>query len=318
MTLFLAVTAVLVGLAVLIWSADKFVDGASDVARHFHVSPLVIGMIIIGFGTSAPEMVVSLFASIDGNPGIALGNAYGSNIANLGLILGITALLSPIAVQSRIVRQELPILTAVTLVAAWIVWDATITRVDALLLLALFGALLAWSFRKSAETTDALQEEMDVHADVGVRTATIQLVVGLLLLIVSSRALVWGSVEIAGWFGVSDLVIGLTVVAIGTSLPELASSVAAARKGKHDMAIGNVIGSNLFNTLVVVGLAGLVAPFDVPDGVLTRDVAVMGAMTVGVMIFGAGLRRPGRINRWEGATLVATWIVYSVYLVFTA
>ncbi len=318
MTLFLAVTAVLAGLAVLIWSADKFVDGASDVARHFHVSPLVIGMIIIGFGTSAPEMVVSLFASIDGNPGIALGNAYGSNIANLGLILGITALVSPIAVQSRIVRQELPILTAVTLVAAWIVWDATITRVDALLLLALFGALLAWSFRKSAETTDALQEELDVHAAVDVRTATIQLLVGLVLLIVSSRALVWGSVEIAGWFGVSDLVIGLTVVAIGTSLPELASSVAAARKGKHDMAIGNVIGSNLFNTLVVVGLAGLVAPFDVPDGVLTRDVAVMGAMTVGVMIFGAGLRRPGRINRWEGATLVATWVVYSIYLVLTA
>jgi cation:H+ antiporter len=318
MTLVLATTAVLLGLAVLIWSADKFVDGASDVARHFDVSPLVIGMIIIGFGTSAPEMVVSLFASIDGNPGIALGNAYGSNIANLGLILGITALVSPIAVQSRIVRQELPILTAVTLFTAWIVWDASITRVDALLLLALFAALLAWSFRKSAETTDALQEEVDVQAAVDVRTATVQLVVGLLLLIVSSRALVWGSVEIAGWFGVSDLVIGLTVVAIGTSLPELASSVAAARKGRHDLAIGNVIGSNLFNTLVVVGLAGLVVPFDVPDGVLTRDVTVMGAMTVGVMIFGVGLRRAGRINRWEGAALVVTWVVYSMYLVLTA
>lgn len=318
MTLFLAATAVLVGLAVLIWSADKFVDGASDVARHFHVSPLVIGMVIIGFGTSAPEMVVSLFASLDGNPGIALGNAYGSNIANLGLILGTTALISPIIVQSRIVRQELPILTAVTVVAVWVVWDATITRVDAVLLLALFGALLAWSFRKSAETTDALQEEMDLHADVDLRTAIIQLAIGLVLLILSSRALVWGAVEIASTLGVSDLVIGLTVVAIGTSLPELASSVAAARKGKHDMAIGNIIGSNLFNTLVVVGLAGLVAPFDVPDGVLSRDVMVMGAMTVGVMIFGVGMRRPGRINRWEGATLVTTWVAYSVYLVFTA
>lgn len=317
MTLFLAATAVVVGLAVLIWSADKFVDGASDVARHFHVSPLVIGMLIIGFGTSAPEMVVSLFASLDGNPGIALGNAYGSNIANLGLILGITALISPIAVQSRIVRQELPILTAVTAVAAWIIWDATITRTDAVLMLVLFGGLLTWSFRQSADVSDALLEELATDEGVDIRMAWVWLFVGLVLLIVSSRALVWGAVVLAGAFGVSDLVIGLTVVAIGTSLPELASSVAAARKGKHDMAIGNVIGSNLFNTLVVVGIAGMVAPFDVPAGVLARDVTVMGALTVAVMIFGAGLHRPGRLNRSEGAALLASFVAYTTWLLVT-
>jgi len=319
MTLLVSISAVLGGLAALIWSADRFVDGSSMVARHYQVSPLIIGMIIIGFGTSAPEMVVSLFASLQGNPGIALGNAYGSNIANLGLIIGVTAIVSPILVQSSIVRRELPILMAVTAFTAWILWDGTLGRTDGVSLMILFGALMGWSIRQS-KTPDILAGEVDVTnppADVPLRGAVLRLVGGLVLLIASSRVLVWGAVDLATRLGVSDLVIGLTVIAIGTSLPELASSISAVRKGQYDMAIGNVIGSNLFNTLVVVGIASLVHPLEVPNGVLSRDVSVMAVMTLFVAVFGVGLRRQGRINRVEGGLLVAGWAVYTVYLVVT-
>lgn len=319
MTLLVSIFAVLGGLLALIWSADRFVDGASLVARHYQVSPLIIGMIIIGFGTSAPEMVVSLFASVQGNPGIALGNAYGSNIANLGLIIGITALVRPILVQSSIVRRELPILMAVTAYTAWILWNGQLDRGNGLSLMIIFGALMVWSIRQSS-APDILASEVDVThppTDVPLRGAVLRLVGGLLLLIASSRILVWGAVDLATRLGVSDLVIGLTIVAVGTSLPELASSISAVRKEQYDMAIGNVIGSNLFNTLVVVGIAALVHPLDVPDGVLTRDVSVMAVMTLFVAVFGIGLKRQGRINRVEGGLLVGGWAVYTAYLVLS-
>ena len=317
----LAFIAIVTGLALLVWSADRFVEGAAATARHFGMPALLIGMVIVGFGTSAPEMVVSALASAQGNPGIALGNAYGSNITNIALILGITALISPIAVHSQVLRKELPILAVVTALAAWQLHDGEITRFDAIVLLAVFGALMAWTIWQGMQAkTDALgseiAQELDVHA-MPIRRAVFWLVAGLVVLIISSRILVWGAVTIAQGFGVSDLVIGLTVVAVGTSLPELASSVIAARRGEHDIALGNILGSNLFNTLAVVGIAGAIHPLAVGPEVLQRDVLVMAALTLSLFFIGFGFRGPGRINRAEGAALLACYLGYTAFLLAT-
>jgi len=317
----LAALAIAFGLALLVWSADRFVEGSASTARHFGMPPLLIGMVIVGFGTSAPEMVVSVLAASQGNPGIALGNAYGSNITNIALILGVTALISPIAVHSQVLRKELPILTAVTALAAWQIRDGAITRFDAVVLLSVFGGLMTWAIRqgmqKKADTLGGeMAQELDVRA-MPVRRAIFWLAVGLVLLIVSSRILVWGAVEIAHGFGVSDLFIGLTIVAVGTSLPELASSIIATRKGEHDIAIGNVLGSNLFNTLAVVGIAGAIHPLAVGPEVFHRDMLVMAALTLSLFVIGYGFRGPGRINRIEGAVLLACYGGYTAYLIGT-
>jgi len=313
--------AVIFGLVLLVWSADRFVDGAAATARHFGMPPLLIGMVIVGFGTSAPEMVVSVLAASQGNPGIALGNAYGSNITNIALILGLTALLSPIAFHSQVLRKELPILTAITALAAWQVWDGEITRLDALVLLVVFTGVMGWSIwqgmQKKPDTLGSeMEHELEVHP-LPLRRAVLWLVIGLLLLIVSSRILVWGAVAIAQGFGVSDLIIGLTIVAVGTSLPELASSLIAIRKGEHDIALGNVLGSNLFNTLAVVGFAGMIQPMSVGPEVFSRDMLVMAVLTISLFVIGYGFRGPGRINRFEGAFLLACYIGYGSYLAST-
>ena len=317
----LSFIAIAVGLTLLVWSAGKFVEGSAATAGYFGMPPLLIGMVVVGFGTSAPEMVVSALSATQGNPGLALGNAYGSNITNIALILGITALISPISVHSQVMRKELPILATVTALAAWQVWDGELTFVDALVLLGVFLLLLAWSIRQGmTQKADALggeiAEEMSYRA-MPLRNAVLWLIVGLLLLIVSSRILVWGAVELALGFGVSDLITGLTIVAVGTSLPELASSVIAARKGEHDIALGNILGSNLFNTLAVVGIAGTISPMVVAPEVFYRDIAVMSALTLSLFILGYGFRGPGRINRLEGGLLLACFVSYTVYLIST-
>ncbi|MDZ7582893.1 MAG: calcium/sodium antiporter [Deltaproteobacteria bacterium] len=317
----LAFIAVIFGLALLVWSADRFVEGSAATARHFGMPPLLIGMVIVGFGTSAPEMVVSALAASQGNPGIALGNAYGSNITNIALILGLTALISPITVHSQVLRKELPLLTAVTALSAWQLRDGEITRTDALVLIGVFGGLMTWTIwqglqKKADALGSEMEQELEVHA-MPVRRAAFWLVVGLILLIVSSRFLVWGAVEIAHGFGVSDLIIGLTIVAVGTSLPELASSIIATRKGEHDIALGNVLGSNLFNTLAVVGIAGTIQPMSVGPEVFSRDILVMAALTVSLFVIGYGFRGPGRINRFEGGALLVCYVGYTAYLVST-
>jgi cation:H+ antiporter len=283
--------------------------------------PLLIGMVVVGFGTSAPEMVVSALAASQGNPGIALGNAYGSNITNIALILGLASLISPTAVHSQVLRKELPILTAVTALAAWQLRDGEITRVDAVVLLGVFGGLMAWTLWQGMQKkADTLGKDMERKLEVDatpIRRAVFRLVAGLVLLMVSSRILVWGAVEIAHGLGVSDLIIGLTIVAIGTSLPELASSIIAARKGEHDIAIGNILGSNLFNTLAVVGIAGAIHPMSVGPEVFARDIPVMAALTVSLFLIGYGIRGPGRINRFEGAALLACYAGYTTYLAST-
>jgi cation:H+ antiporter len=312
----MAIGAIIAGLILLVWSADKFVEGSATTASHFGMPPLLIGMVVVGFGTSAPEMAVSALAASQGNPGLALGNAYGSNITNIALILGITALLAPIAVHSQVMRKELPILILVTAFAGWQLWDGELSRMDAVGLMLVFVVLIGWSiFQGIRQPGDPLAKEMAEEIQtMPLRKAILWLVIGLLLLIVSSRILVWGAVDLATMFGISDLVIGLTIVAVGTSLPELASSIIAARKGEHDLALGNILGSNLFNTLAVVGIAGLIAPMSVAPEVLTRDFPVMAALTLVLVAMCYGFRGPGRINRVEGGTLLLAFAAYTVYL----
>lgn len=311
--------AIVVGLALLVWSADLFVEGAASTARHFGMSPLLVGMIVVGFGTSAPEMAVSAFSALQGSPGIALGNAYGSNITNIGLILGLTAIISPIAVHSRVLRKELPLLTVLTAIAALQLWDGQVTRFEAMVLLAVFGGLMFWTIRQGLQDgadhlAQEVQHELDEHP-MPLRPAMVRLFVGLVLLVASSRSLVWGAVEVATFFGVDDLIIGLTIVAIGTSLPELASSLVAVRKGEHDIALGNILGSNIFNTLAVVGIAGAISPMSAGPEVFSRDIMTVAVLTLSLFFFGYGFRGLGRINRFEGAALLACYVGYNVLLV---
>lgn len=318
----LAVAAVIAGLILLVWSADKFVGGASATATHFGMPPLLIGMLIIGFGTSAPEMVVSALAASQGNPGLALGNAYGSNITNIALIIGLVALISPINVHSQVVRKELPILLGITLLAGYQLIDGQLSRNDAWVLLAVFFVLMGWSIYQGLRSRgDTLESDYDKELKdnaMPLRAALIWLAVGLVLLVVSSRVLVWGAVYIAQSLGVSDLVIGLTIVAVGTSLPELASALVAIRKNEHDLALGNVIGSGLFNTLAVVGIAAGIAPMAVESVVLYRDWAVMFALTLGLLLMAFTFKdRLGRINRLEGSALLAVYLGYTGYLAWT-
>ncbi|HHW7520606.1 calcium/sodium antiporter [Mannheimia haemolytica] len=322
----LAVAAIIGGLMILVWSADRFVEGAASTARHFGMPPLLIGIVVIGFGTSAPEMLVSASSALSGSPGIALGNAYGSNITNIALILGLTAIIKPLSVNSDVLKKELPILLAVTLLSAYLVYDANVTQLDAIILLAVFFVYMAWTIITTMKSkNDALSLDVDAEltnsAKMGLGKSILWLIIGLVSLVISSQFLVWGAVEVAKFFGVSDLVIGLTIVAVGTSLPELASSIAAARKGEVDLALGNIIGSNLFNTLAVVGIAGAIEPMQVSAEVFSRDVLMMSALTFLLFIFGINLYRRtegGRINRLEGLLLFAAYVGYNFYLFKTA
>lgn len=312
--------AVIFGLALLVWSADRFIVGSAAIASHFKMPPLLIGMVIVGFGTSLPEMVVSALAAVQGNPGLALGNAYGSNITNITLILGLTALIKPIAVQSQILKKELPLLMGVSFLAACQLLDNRVSQVDGTLLLCVFFLLFGWTVwvgirKKNDNLAVEMEQTLDVET-IPIRRAIFLALIGIILLIASSRYLVWGAVTIALGFGVSDLVIGLTVVAVGTSLPELASSLIATRKGEHDIALGNVLGSNLFNTLAVVGVAGVIHPMEVEPVVLHRDILVMLIVTFSLFAIGYGFgERQGRINRFEGVLLLTCYVGYTIYLV---
>ena len=329
----LAAVAVLVGLVVLVWSADKFVDGAVGIAEFCGMSTLLIGMVIVGFGTSAPELTVSAISAAQGNPELALGNAYGSNIANIALILGATALISPILMQRSVIRGDLPILLLVSLLSIFLVCDGSVSRVNGIVLLIVFAAAMGYSIwrevkKAKAEKADDSQNSSDMSLQAegestqksSLGKSILWLVLGFALLVASSRALVWGAVEIARALGVSDLLIGLTIVAIGTSLPELASSIAAARKGENDLALGNIIGSNLFNTLAVVGLAATITPMsDVEAAVVSRDMPLMTILTVSLMVL--GFRRgggDGRLNRIAGAILLLVYVGYLGLLVAQA
>ncbi|MBA1146089.1 calcium/sodium antiporter [Ectothiorhodospiraceae bacterium WFHF3C12] len=309
------------GFIVLTWSADRFIAGAAVTARSLGVSPLVVGLTIVGIGTSAPEMLVSGLAAWEGNPGLGIGNAIGSNIANTGLIIGITALCFPLAVRSSILKREMPVLLAVMGLSLPLLLDLRLQRWEGLLLLLGMGAVLlwmGWQARRGGADPIVQEYEEEIPTDMPLRTAVFWLIAGLALLLASSRALVWAAVATAQSLGISDLVIGLTIVALGTSLPELAASMASARKGEHDIAIGNVIGSNIFNILGVMGLAGAVAPFHFDAEVLNRDFVSMVLLTMVFFAFAYGLRRPGHVTRPEGLLLLAAYCGYQVMLFFDA
>tara|TARA_R110002072_G_scaffold90500_5_gene202432 strand:- start:2762 stop:3733 length:972 start_codon:yes stop_codon:yes gene_type:complete len=311
--------AILGGFILLIWSADRFVDGAAATAKHMGLPSLLIGMVIVGFGTSAPEMVVSAMAALDGNPALALGNGLGSNIVNISLILGTTALVAPMIVNSKIIQKEIPLLIAISLLTGFFLWDLTLTFTESLILLAGFFVVIGWSIyaalNHKGDALEAEFEEQLSHA-MSLGKALFWLATGLTVLIISSHFLVWGSVEIARQLGVSDLIIGLTIIALGTSLPELAASIVAAKKGEHDIAIGNVIGSNMFNLLAVIGIAGTISPMSgLEPEVIWRDWTVMISLIVLLLFMAYGFGRGHKINRLEGGILLSAYVAYNAYLI---
>jgi cation:H+ antiporter len=315
------IAAIIAGFLLLIWSADRFICGAAATARNLNVSPLIIGLTIVGFGTSAPEMLVAAIAAIDESPGLAVGNALGSNITNITLVLGLSALIMPLDVHSRILKKELPLLLIAMLLMLLLIQDNILGRTDGLILTSSVGLLMWWVTREAMlnKTVDPMSREFadELPQPMSTPMALFWLVLGLVFLVASSRILVWGAVQIATEFGVSDLLIGLTIVAVGTSLPELAASIAGALKDEHDIAIGNVVGSNMFNTLAVMGIPGLIYPSTLDAGVLDRDVPVVFILTIALVIMVYGFKGQGRINRIEGGILLACFAGYQVLLYFT-
>lgn len=312
--------AVIVGFGLLIWGADRFVMGAAATAHRLGVSALLIGLTVVGLGTSAPEMMVSISAALKGSPQLAVGNALGSNIANIGLILGITALVAPLTVRSQTLRRELPMLLAITLLAVIPFLNSYLGRLEGFALLAGLILMMAWLVRIEATSGsgDPMQSELEaeIPIDIPLQKALLILLLGLIVLLVGAQLLVFGATGIARAVGVSELVIGLTVVAIGTSLPELAASISAATKGEHDLAIGNVIGSNMYNLLAVTGLAGAIHPTRLSPEVLHRDYLIMIGLTVSLFLMAYSMRKDaGRINRFEGAALLLAFVVYQVFIV---
>ena len=314
----LAIIAMIIGLAVLVWSADVFIDGATDLAVKFNMPSFLIGVLILGAGTSAPEMVVSALSAWAGSPDLALGNAYGSNIMNIALVLGMTAFISPILIRRTIIKQDIPLLLAMTALGAWQLADGMLSRLDGIvLIMALVAVLLTQVVLALRQHAPA--EPVAAANEVQATKATLSLIIGLAVLILSSRAIVWGAVELATLWGMSELLIGLTIVAIGTSLPELVASVVAARRGEHEMALGNIIGSNLFNTLGVVGLAAIIHPLDVDPDILSRDFLAMALITVLLLVLAVvAYNRSGSLGKGGGLVLMASFIGYTGWLISSA
>ena len=307
----IAIAAVLVGLGLLIWSADRFVDGASATASHLGMSPMLIGLTIVAFGTSAPEMLVSTMAALDHAPGLAIGNAIGSNIANIALVLGATALVSPLPIKGNLVRLELPILTLATLGAGILLLDYYLDIIDsALLLLGLVVCL--YLFKRYQQ--DHVEDKIQPLANMSLKLGIIWLIVGLVLLALGSRILVGGAIYIATDLGVSKMIIGLTIIAIGTSLPELAASIMSARKGQHGIAIGNIIGSNIFNLLGVMAIPALINPVVIEADALWRDYGLMLLLTLFILALGFKARRGGTISRLMGSLLLLIYVMYMLLL----
>lgn len=318
----IALLQIVGGFMLLVWGADRLVAGASGLANNFGLSPLIIGLTIIGFGTSAPELVVSAVASLRGNPGIAVGNALGSNITNIGLVLGATALLYPLRIDSITLRREAPVLLMIMVLSTWLLWDLNLGKQDGLILILGLLAMLLWMIwlgLRRGEQDPLVQElEAEIPTDMPVSRTIIWTVVGLIVLPLSSRILVDGAVTVATTLGISDTIIGLTIIALGTSLPELAAAMTSAMKNEHDLAVGNILGSNMFNLLGVLGIAALVHPLDVSPVLLSRDVLAMFLLTGALFIL--AMRKPGanRISRRGGLLLFLGFVVYTSIVIYSA
>ena len=308
---------VIIGLAILVYGADLFVAGAAGLARQLGMPPLIIGLTVVGFATSAPEIMAGSVSAWQDKTAIAIGNALGSNIANIGLVLGISTLLLPIAVASGTLKREYGLMLLSVLLAFLLMLDGYLSRIDAALLLmalVIFISAIVWIARHSRRD-DPLQAEFDreTAATATPATALLKLLGGLILLLAGAELLIRGAVYIAESFGVSELVIGLTIVAIGTSLPELAASIASIIKKEADIAIGNIIGSNMFNMLAVLGIPGLINPDYFEQAVLLRDFPAMIGLSLllGIMVFITGT---GKLLRLEGAILFLCFVGYQCIL----
>jgi len=305
---------IFIGIALLVWSADRFTDGASAVARNFGVRPLIVGLTIVAIGSSAPEIFVSVTASLSGSAGLAVGNAIGSNIANMALVLGVTAMIVPLEINSNVLRREFPILFAVCFIAGFAMWDQFLSFIDGVVLITGMFFYLFWIVRTGIreQKDDRMLEELveELPEQMPNKKAFFWVAVGLVLLPLSSQILVNGATGVANYFGVSEYVIGLTIIALGTSLPELAASIASVLKGEHELAIGNVLGSNIFNLLVVLGLAGLIQPIAFDSSVLYKEYVLMMILTVVMFLMAYGFKGPGRINRIEGIILTAVYVIF--------
>ncbi|MEX0709522.1 MAG: calcium/sodium antiporter [Woeseia sp.] len=305
------------GLLILVWGADRFVHGAAATARNLGVTPLLIGLTIVAFATSAPEILVSIVASLRGEPDLAIGNALGSNTANIGLVLGTIALIRPIELSSATLRREMPALLAVTLLAVSLFLDSFLSRVDGVVLLSALVIVMIWLTRlglRSADTDPLKSDyEAEIPSNVTMRAALVWLAVGLAALLLGADLLVDGAVGIALQMGVSEVVIGITLVAIGTSLPELAVSLVSVIKGEYGLAIGNIVGSNMFNMLAVIGTATVIQPSAVAPSILALHIFVMVAFTLVLFAMTYDYDGQGRINRFEGLCLLSAYVGYITY-----
>jgi cation:H+ antiporter len=310
---------VICGISLLVWSADRFTDGAAAIARNMGISPLIVGLTIVAMGSSAPEVIVSINAAIKGTPGLAIGNAIGSNIANIAMVLGISALVVPLKVQSETLKREIPVLFGFMILTFLLMLDLTLSLIDGIILLSCLVGYLVWLTRAAASTRSSsdlmLKELVDELPDqMPTGKAIFWLLLGLVLLQMSSNILVLGATNIAHQYHVSDFVIGITIIAVGTSLPELAASVTGVLKGEHELAIGNVIGSNIFNLLAVLGIPGIINGAKLEAEVLQLDYALMFGLTVAMSIMAWGRKgAPGEITRLEGGILLACFIAYQSY-----
>jgi len=315
------VLAVVFGIAALVWSADRFVHGAAAMAKNFGVSVFIIGLTIVAFGTSAPEIVISTSASLEGSPELAIGNAIGSNIANVGLILGITAFFGALPIQRQTIREDLPILLVITLVAGGLLYDMKLDQIDGVILLVMLLAylyFLIWH-KKTTEGTEEedvflseIEEEIEDEHLTNAQ-ASFKFITGLIVLLGSAKLMVWGAQEIALAMGISEAIIGLTLVALGTSLPELAASISSVMKGHHDLAIGNIIGSNIFNLLTVLPMPALLAPSMLEPGIFSRDYALMLTLTLLLLIL-PFLGKRNHITAVKGVFLLSLYVAYYAVL----
>jgi cation:H+ antiporter len=307
------------GFIALVWSADQFLTGAAACARNMGVSKMVIGLTIVSLGTSAPELFVAMFAAIEGNPLLAVGNAIGSNTANIGLVLGITAIITPLPFSKPVRKQELPWLLGATLLALFLMFDLQLSFLDGCLLLlglaAILYRLLQTQKKPDAELSASIAEEQDELPDMTNLQAIAWLVLGLLVLLVSAQVLVFAATTIAERLHVSDMIIGLTIVAVGTSLPELATTIGSAVKGHPDIAIGNVVGSNILNILAVLAVPSLVGGATIEPSALWRDGGMMLALTLMLALFAYGINSRPVITRFEGVVMLAAWFGYNLMLV---
>ncbi len=310
---------VIAGLSLLVWGADRFVHGAAAAARNLGIAPLLIGLTIVAFATSAPEILVSIVAATAHQPGLAIGNALGSNIVNIGLVLGVTAMIRPIKLESETLRREMPALLAVTLLTVSLFLDAYLSRIDGIVLLTGLVIVMFWLARLGliSAANDPIKRdyEAEIPTDVSMTTAIAWLVIGLGTLLVGAELLVSGAIGVATELGISEVVIGILVVALGTSLPELAVSLASALKGEYGLAIGNIVGSNIFNLLAVIGVAATIAPAALAPTVLSLHVFVMVAFTLVLFAMSYDSDDKAQLSRLEGLALFIAFIAYDSYVI---